>query len=98
MTIRCSLAIDGIAQFEAFLDCTRTHVEQSVDFLCNFGIRERYMGCAVGIYVEAHRSCDANGVCHLHEYTVGHTCCHKILGYVTGCIGCRAVDLRGVLS
>ena len=56
------------------------------------------MRSAIGVDVDIHGFSHTDSVAHLYQHLVSHTRCHHILGDMTGSIGRRAVNLRGVLS
>ena len=110
VSVRCSLAIDRIAELEALLNGIRTEVKNiAVGCLCHIVcvvgnalsdscVGKRYMRAAESVDIDTHWIGLANGVGYLHKHAVGDASCHKILCNMTGRICCRAVDLRRVLT
>ena len=100
MAVACGLAIDRVAQSESLFEGIGGHVDawHVCHYGCDLGVGEFYLGCAVGVDAEADRLSFADGVGDLHEDTVSHSCGHKVLCYVAGGIGCRAVYLGGVFA
>ena len=90
--------VDGTAQLEALLDGMRREREDLLHFLGNLSVGKGNVRTAVGVHVNAHRLCHADGIAQLHEHLVGHARSHHILGDVAGGIGSRAVYLRGVFA
>ena len=56
------------------------------------------MTSAVGIDINTHGLCLANGISQLQKHLIGHASCNHILGNVTCSVGCRAVDFRWIFA
>ena len=98
MSVSGSRLVDRFLQLEFLYDLCRTEVEQLGNLGCYFLIGDLVpvlvlFRCAVGICKDADRAGDPDSICHLHEKLVGNSCGYKVLGNISGCIGCGTVDL-----
>ena len=98
MTVCSGLQINWLAETKTAFYCLRSHVEKALHHLGDLRIGLVHLRCAVGIDTEADRFCLADGVCHLHEYLVGHAGGHKIFGDMAAGVCCTAVYLARVLA
>src|SRR5574344_733176 len=82
VTISGSLAIDRIAQLEAFLYRFRTHVEQLFYLFRDFSIRYLYVALTEGVDIYVYRFGYTYGVTYLYQHFVGYSCRNHILCYM----------------
>ena len=87
MTVTCSRLIDRILELELFDNLGRTEVEDLTYLLGDDCVIEAVLRCAIGIYENTDRSCDADCVSELYEDFISDACCNKVLGDVTCGIG-----------
>ena len=90
--------VDGLAQFQAFLNGKWREREQIEQLFRDFGIAFFHFACAIGVHEKVHRFRLADSITDLHQHFIGNAGCHGIFSNVACGIGSAAVHLAGVLA
>lgn len=98
MTESCSLLVDGSAEVELFDDVHGAEVEVVHHDLREFLIGHSLSGSAVRFDVDAKGISKSNSVRYLDEDSVSELGSDQRFGDIASIVGCRSVDLGGVLS
>jgi hypothetical protein len=96
VAVLSGLEIDGLGKVELLDNDTWSHVEVGADDLDE--LVRGLLGCAVCLYEHGKGLGHTNGVGELHEGAAGKSSFEEGLGDPAGEVGCRAIDLRVILS
>ena len=92
------LYIHRLAELQLAFYRLGAQVEELADLPGYLTVGHLDAALAVGVDVDAHWLCNADGVAYLHQHLVGNAGGYHVLGDVACGVGCRAVNLRRVFA